>query len=81
MEPYRSCRLYTYKYRSVHFAALTIKIAKALFEKYISNYSDCAKEAVLVTFYKQGPNYFNRFFNKFRSEKPVNFVGNIEQYK
>ena len=49
---------------SVHVASLTIKIAQSLFNQYIKNYSDCTKEAVLVTFYKQGPKYFNKFYKK-----------------
>lgn len=52
----------------VHFAALTIKIAQALFGKYISNHPPCTKEAVLVTFYKQGPKYFNRFLKKLKED-------------
>lgn len=51
----------------IHFASLTIKMAKALFGKYIANYSDCTKEAVLVTFYKQGPKYFNKFYKKLQN--------------
>lgn len=57
---------------SVHVASLTIKIAQSLFSKYIKNYSDCAKEAGLVTFYKQGPKYFNKFFKKLQDDPQAN---------
>lgn len=59
---------------SVHFAALTIKIAKALLNKYIINYPDCAKEAVLVTFYKQGPRYFNKFYKKYKVDANTKII-------
>jgi|GEM_PF-2529042 len=56
----------------VHFASLTIKIGQAIFNQYISNYSDCTKEAVLVTFYKQGPKYFNKFFKRLQNNTRAN---------
>jgi len=58
----------------VHFASLTIKIAQSLFGKYMINYSDCTKEAVLVTFYKQGPKYFNRFYKNLQSNPSASIV-------
>lgn len=58
----------------VHFAALTIKIAQSLFGKYIANYSDCAKEAVLVTFYKQGPKYYNKFLERLQENSNASIV-------
>ena len=59
---------------AVHVAALTIKKASLIFGKYISNYSDCTKEAVLVTFYKQGPMYFYRFIKKLKENPNANLL-------
>ncbi|WP_312398272.1 hypothetical protein [Chryseobacterium sp.] len=46
---------------TVHLATLVIKKAKELFEKYVSGYCDCKKEAVYVTYYKQGDLYLKKF--------------------
>ena len=46
---------------TVHLAALVIKKAQEMLEKYIFDYCECKKEAVLVTYYKQGENYINKF--------------------
>ncbi len=49
---------------TVHIAALVIKRAQFLFSPYVKNYSDELKEAVFVTYYKQGPSYLARFRSK-----------------
>jgi len=49
---------------NIHIAALVIKRAQFLFSPYVKNYSDELKEAVLVTYYKQGPSYLARFRSK-----------------
>ncbi|WP_326981332.1 hypothetical protein VUJ46_13815 [Chryseobacterium sp. MYb264] len=46
---------------TVHLATLVIKKAQGLFEKYVSGYCDCKKEAVYVTYYKQGDLYLKKF--------------------
>lgn len=49
---------------TVHFAALVIKRAKFLFEPFTKSYADEIKEAVYVTYYKQGESYYCRFRSK-----------------
>lgn len=49
---------------TIHIAALVIKRAQFLFAPYIKNYPDKLKEAVFVTYYKQGPSYLTRFSSK-----------------
>ena len=49
---------------TIHIATLVIKRAQFLFAPYIKNYSDDLKEAVFVTYYKQGPSYLARFRSK-----------------
>ena len=49
---------------TVHIAALVIKRAIFLFQKHIKGYSQEMKEAVYVTYYKQGPSYLDRFLAK-----------------
>jgi hypothetical protein len=46
---------------TVHFASLVIKQAKEKMQDYILDYSDSKFEAVLITYYKQGEDYFKRF--------------------
>lgn len=48
---------------TVHLAALVIRKAQDIFTKYISGYCICKKEAVLVTYYKQGELYLKKFLN------------------
>lgn len=48
---------------TVHLVALVIKKAKQILEKYIINYCECKKEAILVTYYKQGDKYVEKFLN------------------
>jgi len=49
---------------TIHMATLVIKRSKFLFGPYVKNYSDELKEAVFVTYYKQGPTYLSRFLSK-----------------
>ncbi|KQT21512.1 hypothetical protein ASG22_15260 [Chryseobacterium sp. Leaf405] len=46
---------------TVHLATLVIRKAQGLFEKYVSEYCNCKKEAVYVTYYKQGDLYLKKF--------------------
>jgi hypothetical protein len=48
---------------TVHIAALVIKKAKSELDGYIRDYPPEVKEAVYVTYYKQGPSYVQRFRN------------------
>lgn len=53
---------------TVHLAALVIKRAQELLNQYMLAYCDCKKEAVLVTYYKQGDKYISKFLqNKKRN--------------
>ena len=49
---------------TIHIAALVIKRAQLIFAPYVKNYPDELKEAVFVTYYKQGPSYLARFRSK-----------------
>ncbi len=49
---------------TVHIASLVIKRAQFLFAPYVKNYPNELKEAVFVTYYKQGPLYLARFRSK-----------------
>lgn len=49
---------------TIHIASLVIKRAQFLFKPYIKNYPIELKEAVFVTYYKQGPIYLARFRSK-----------------
>lgn len=49
---------------TIHIATLVIKRAQFLFGPYVKNYPDELKEAVFVTYYKQGPSYLVRFRSK-----------------
>jgi hypothetical protein len=46
---------------TVHVAALVIKKAREELDSYLEDYPDEVKEAVYVTYYKQGPSYLQRF--------------------
>ena len=46
---------------TVHLACLVIKKGQELLGKYISDYCECKKEAVLVTYYKQGDSYVEKY--------------------
>jgi hypothetical protein len=46
---------------TVHVASLVILRARQLFDRYLAVYSDKRKEAVYVTYYKQGPSYLRRY--------------------
>lgn len=46
---------------TVHLAALAIRKAKEELGEYISDYCDCKKEAVLVTYYKQRDSYVEKY--------------------
>lgn len=46
---------------TIHIAALVIKRAQFLFGPYVKKYPLELKEAVFVTYYKQGPSYLARF--------------------
>ncbi len=46
---------------TVHFAALVIRRAKDYMVDYVNGYSDKGKEAVYITYYKQGDGYIQRF--------------------
>jgi hypothetical protein len=48
---------------TVHIAALVILRAAKIFHKDLHDYSSAKKEAVYVTYYKQGPTYLTRFQN------------------
>ena len=54
---------------TVHLASLVIKKAQEKLNSYISDYCDCKKEAVLVTYYKQGDSYVEKFLKK-KKTKP-----------
>jgi hypothetical protein len=54
---------------TIHIATLVIKRAQLLFAPHIKNYSLELKEAVYVTYYKQGPSYLDRFTSKFLLER------------
>jgi len=49
---------------TIHIAALVIKRAQFIFAPYVKNYPDELKEAIFVTYYKQGPSYLARFRSK-----------------
>jgi len=49
---------------TIHIATLVIKRAQFLFAPYVKNYPDELKEAIFVTYYKQGPSYLARFRSK-----------------
>src|SRR5258708_10813403 len=49
---------------TVQIAALVIKRGQELLGPYIAKYEDDVAEAVLVTYYKQGDAYVNRFLQK-----------------
>jgi hypothetical protein len=49
---------------TIHIAALVIKRAQFLFGPYVKNYPLELKEAVFVTYYKQGPRYLARFHSR-----------------
>ncbi len=46
---------------TVHFAALVVKKAESLFAAYTVGYSEEMKEAISVTYYKQGESYYKKF--------------------
>ncbi|MDP8105752.1 hypothetical protein QJU39_08620, partial [Pasteurella atlantica] len=46
---------------TAHMTAIYIAEANEKLNSYIQDYPDCKKEAVLVTYYKQGPSYLSRF--------------------
>ena len=48
---------------TVHIAALVIKNAKQKLDQYMKDYPEEVKEAIYVTYYKQGPSYIQRFLN------------------
>ncbi len=54
---------------TIHIAALVIKRAQFLFSPYVKNYTIELKEAVYVTYYKQGPIYLTRFLSKPSNER------------
>jgi hypothetical protein len=49
---------------TVHIASLVIRRAQELLGPYITGYPDDLREAVLVTYYKQGDAYVHRFLNQ-----------------
>jgi hypothetical protein len=49
---------------TIHIATLVIKRAQLLFAPHVKNYSLELKEAVYVTYYKQGPSFLDRFNSK-----------------
>lgn len=51
---------------SIHIAAIVIRKARSLFDKYISHLSQNQKEAVYVTYYKQGDLYYQKFLSKLK---------------
>ncbi|MBS9781627.1 MAG: DUF4150 domain-containing protein [Gammaproteobacteria bacterium] len=54
---------------TAHIAALYIKEAQNKLGTYLDGYTDANKEAVLVTYYKQGPNYVQRYLDA-REKQP-----------
>jgi hypothetical protein len=48
---------------TVHIASLVMVRARQLFDPYLTIFSDKRKEAVYVTYYKQGPSYLERYRN------------------
>jgi hypothetical protein len=54
---------------TVHIATLVIKKAKQELDRYLENYPEEVKEAVYVTYYKQGPSYLQRFLQA-RAQDP-----------
>lgn len=53
---------------TVQFAAIVIKHAKFLFAPFLTQHPSEIKEAVYVTYYKQGDSYFYRFRDRPRTE-------------
>jgi len=61
---------------SVHIASLVIRKGQSLLANYINTYSQDMKEAVLVTYYKQGPSYVSRYLsNKTKDTEKQIFPG------
>jgi len=48
---------------TVHLATLVIRKAMHILDKYTISYCECKKEAVFVTYYKQGDKYIEKFLN------------------
>ena len=48
---------------TIHVATLVIKKAKQELDQYLNDYPDEVKEAIYVTYYKQGSSYVQRFRN------------------
>lgn len=59
---------------TVHLAALVIKKAKSILENHCIDYSECKKEAVYVTYYKQGDNYVKKFLDKKKKDTKHNII-------
>ncbi len=59
---------------TVHVAALVIKKGKSLFHNDLEGYSPAKKEAVYVTYYKQGDSYWQRY----QSAKAANPAKTLE---
>lgn len=55
---------------TVHFAALMIKKAEDIMSEYINDLPPRKKDAVLVTYFKQGDKYRRKFINKSLKENP-----------
>lgn len=49
---------------TVQIASLVIKRGQDMLRSYLTGYSDDVREAVLVTYYKQGDSYLQRFLQK-----------------
>lgn len=49
---------------TVHLAALVIRKAQRVLRPYVGSYDAAIREAVYVTWYKQGPSYLSRFQNR-----------------
>ncbi|BAP54430.1 hypothetical protein THII_0133 [Thioploca ingrica] len=52
---------------TVYIAALVIKRAIEELNQYVNNYTEEHKEAIYITYYKQGPSYVSRFKNSLAS--------------
>lgn len=51
---------------SIHLSAIVIRKATQLFQKYVGHLSQNQKEAVYVTYYKQGDLYYQKFLNNLK---------------
>jgi hypothetical protein len=53
---------------SAHMASLYIKVAKEKLKNHIKHYDNPTKEAILVTYFKQGPGYLERYFENLKKD-------------